>query len=326
MSKQIHITFDYELFFGSSPGSIAKCMLEPTQQLIELAAKHNALFVFFVDAGFLWQLKNYANHPGCKKEFDLISEQLKMLCNAGHEIGLHVHPHWEDSVFESDSWKINVKRYKLSDFSEEEVQKIISKYHQTLIDITGKRCLSFRAGGWCIQPFEKIRPALVLNNIMVDSSVYKNGYQFFTAQSYDFRNAPDKAKWKFENNECVEDNKGGFTEIAISPDRISPFFYMDLYLRMKLDPIKYKPIGDGAWLKNKKRIYKQFYSYTDHFACCDGFFASRLRHILIRNEKSNKDRMLVLGHPKSMAKCSFEYLDRFLEFSIKRGYKITTLT
>ena len=326
MNKIVNITFDYELFFGAASGSVNKCIIEPTNHLFEMASKHNVKFVFFVDAGYLWHLKKYLHIESCLKDFNLISEQLKRLNLAGHEIALHVHPHWEDSLYENSSWKMNVSRYKLSDFKESEIEQIITKYHQTLIDITGKRCQSFRAGGWCIQPFSNIKNALIKNSIFVDSSVYKNGYHQFTAQSYDFRNAPDKTEWRFNDDECIEQSNGKFTEIAITPNLLSPVFFFNLYLRMKLNPHKFKPMGDGSWLKDKHKIYKQFYSLTNHFACCDGFFASRLKSILINLEKEKKDRMLILGHPKSMAKCSFQYLDEFIKFSLNKGYKINTLT
>ena len=55
----IHITFDYELFFGDKPGTIEKCLLEPVSRLQQLAAKHQVLFVFFVDAGMLVALDKF---------------------------------------------------------------------------------------------------------------------------------------------------------------------------------------------------------------------------------------------------------------------------
>ena len=44
---QIHISFDYELFFGNASGSAQKCILEPTQKLIDIATKHKVPFIFF---------------------------------------------------------------------------------------------------------------------------------------------------------------------------------------------------------------------------------------------------------------------------------------
>jgi peptidoglycan/xylan/chitin deacetylase (PgdA/CDA1 family) len=325
MEKQVHITFDYELFFGSASGTVDRCMIEPSELLRELAFKHHVKFVFFVDAGFLHRLKSYRHIPACARDFDLVATQLRFLNLSGHEIALHVHPHWEDCTFESGRWKINTTRYKLSDFSEAEIKSIISKYHDTLTEIVGKPCTSFRAGGWCIQPFSKIREALGENKIFTDSSVYRNGYHQFTAQSYDFRNAPDKEVWKFSDNECAEDPNGAFTEIAITPDKISPLFYFNLYLKMRSNPAWYKPMGDGSWLKDKKKIYKQFYSFTNHFATCDGYFASRLKSILLETEAKGKNRMCVLAHPKSMAACSFQYIEEFIIFAQSKGYRFATL-
>ena len=91
---------------------------------------------------------------------------------------------------------------------------------------------------------------------------------------------------------------------------------------MKSNPIVYKPIGDGNWLVDKKRIYKHFYTPTNHFACADGFFASRLPSILKRLESEKKDKMMVLSHPKSMASYSFQTLDNFISVALNKGHQI----
>ena len=101
---QIHLSFDYELFFGSDTGTVDNCMIKPTAQLMDLAKKHNVPLIFFVDAGYLFHLKNHFNHDACKLDFDKISTQLKQLSEAGHEIALHVHPHWEDSFFKDNTF------------------------------------------------------------------------------------------------------------------------------------------------------------------------------------------------------------------------------
>lgn len=321
--KKVHITFDYELFFGNETGTVKNCLLEPTELLIKLGEEKKVGFVFFIDAGFIYKLQQHKNIKSCSEDLKLISEQLRKLISKGHEIGLHVHPHWEDCNFLNGKWEMNTSRYKLSDHGSA-AENIIFKYNQSLTEVTGERAKSFRAGGWCIQPFSFFRSALMKEGILFDSSVFKNGYHDFTAHQYDFRNAPDKTEWSFSDDVCIEDVKGEFKEIAITPDLIYPPFYYSLYCRMKLDPAYFKPKGDGSWLKDKKKIYKQFHSNTSHFACCDGFFASRLKGILNRVRRENKDRMTVLGHPKSLAPCSIDYLSTFIDHAIANGFKITT--
>ncbi|MES2133268.1 MAG: hypothetical protein V4506_13055 [Bacteroidota bacterium] len=323
---QIHISFDYELFFGNASGSAEKCILEPTQQLINIATKHDVPFVFFVDAGYLVQLKQHLHIPTCKQDYDQVSAQLKQLVSLGHEIALHIHPHWEDCRFENNQWLIDTTRYKLADFKEVEVNDIVTKYHHAITEIIGKPCKSYRAGGWCIQPFEPIKKALIANNIFTDSTVYYKGFHASGAHSYDFTKASDLAEWHFENDPCVETKNGQFTEIPVTPDRIPPLFYWQLYLKMRSNPLVYKPVGDGNWLVDRKRIYKHFYTSTDHFACCDGFFASRLKAVLNRSEKQKKTHMMVLSHPKSMAPYSFKALDEFITLSKSKGHTFNTIT
>ena len=116
---QIHLSFDYDLFFGTSSGSVDNSILKPTQLLINIARKHQVPFIFFVDAGYLWQLKNHIHIESCKRDYDNIALQLIELKKQGHEIALHIHPHWEDSFFVENKWNINTTRYKLSTLPDE---------------------------------------------------------------------------------------------------------------------------------------------------------------------------------------------------------------
>lgn len=322
---KVHISFDYELFFGSNSGSAKKCILEPTQQLINIASKNNIPFIFFVDAGYLVQLKKNLSNSLCKSDYDLVSSQIKQLHALGHQIGLHVHPHWEDCTFINNEWNINTNRYKLASFAESEVEHIITSYHQAIIEIIGEPCEVYRAGGWCIQPFEAIKKALIKNNIFIDSSVYYKGFHNSEAHSYNFLTAQNKSSWHFNSDPCTEELNGNFKEIAISYDKIPPRFYWNLYFKMKTNPTLYKPIGDGNWLVDKKSIYKHFYTPTNHFACADGYFASRLTSILKKLESEKKASMMVLSHPKSMASYSFTALDNFIKLALKKGHEVCNI-
>ncbi len=323
---QIHLTFDYELFFGSNSGTATNCLLMPTQQLINIATKHKVPLIFFVDAGYLLQLKNNSNNINCKNDYEKICNQLKQLITLGHEIGLHIHPHWEDSIYKDDTWQINTTRYKLASFSDIEIEEIVTKYHHAIIEITQKSCKSYRAGGWCIQPFNAIKKALQKNNIFIDSTVYYNGLHLSPAHSYNFTTAKKLDSWHFENDPCIEVKDGSFFEMPTTPDVIWPFFYWNLYFKMKTNAAKYKPVGDGNWLVDKKRIYKHFYKRTNHFACADGFFASRLMLNLNHAKKQNFSYFTVLSHPKSLAPYSFLELEKFIICSKKQGHTFSTIS
>ena len=54
---KIFLTYDYELFFGDPTGSVEKCIIEPTQRLLEIAKRTGARYTFFIDVGYLKQLE-----------------------------------------------------------------------------------------------------------------------------------------------------------------------------------------------------------------------------------------------------------------------------
>lgn len=315
----IYITLDYELFFSPDHGSVDKCLIQPANELAALADRYNIKLVFFVDAGFLVKLNEYRTQfPELENDWNKVKEQLQGLSSSGHQIQLHIHPHWEDSFYDGKQWQMNIERYKLADFSTNEIEDIVFRYKKILEDIINKKVFAYRAGGWCIQPFEKIGPALRNNDIWLDSTIYRNGFHLSAAHHYDFRNAPNKFVWKFENDPLVENDSGFFTEIPISYQRISPFFYWKLYLLMRLMPKKYKPVGDGMYIKDKKRIYTSFFYSSNHTVSIDGYFASLLDRALIKHVEKNAGHFVIIGHPKSLAPYSLLKLETFIKKNIKK--------
>ena len=94
------------------------------------------------------------------RDYSIVMRQLDTLREEGHSLQLHIHPHWEDSYYAGDKWVLKTERYRLHDFSEKEIEEIVFRYKKVLTDIVGDRVFAFRAGGWCLQPFAKIKAAL----------------------------------------------------------------------------------------------------------------------------------------------------------------------
>ena len=53
----IFLTFDYELFFGETTGSVEGCMIQPTNNLLAISKKYSIPMTFFVDVGYLIRLE-----------------------------------------------------------------------------------------------------------------------------------------------------------------------------------------------------------------------------------------------------------------------------
>lgn len=320
----IYITLDYEIYFGAKHGTVEKCILYPTSELIRIAEQQNVRFVFFVDCGFILKLDEYRKKfPQLEKDYQAITEQVNYLSKTGHDVQLHIHPHWEDSYYNGSQWIIDVKRYKLTSFNEAEISDIVFRYKKVLTDITGKPVFAYRAGGWCLQPFTKLVKAFKENGIRLDSSVFRNGYYESNEYAYDFREAPDKEVYEFENDVVKEISNGYFTEVPISPIKNSPLFFWKLFLLGRKNPYLHKPLGDGQAMPAPGYRKKLLTRFTNNPVSVDGYNAHLLQKALRRLQQQGKKQMVVIGHPKALSRYSIEALELFV-IKNKEMHRFTT--
>ncbi len=316
---KVIITFDYELFFGSCSGSLENSIIVPTNKLIELGQKYNVNFVFFVDSGYLLKLEELKDdYPKLKDDYLQIIEQLKLLDFFGHSIQLHIHPHWEDSYYNGKKWVFNTKRYRLHSFSDSEIDSIVYRYKKVLTDIVGNKVFAFRAGGWSIQPFARLKNSLKNHNIWLDSTVFYGGYNKSKTHFIDFRKAPKKDKWKFEDDILVEDNNGFFTEIPISTWRYNPLFYWKFAITKKFSSSIHKIYGDGKPVGASKKDIAKLLIFGGYAPVSTDGFKSLLLEDAYGFYKDRENQYFVtIGHPKAISKFSLIKLENF----IKKRYK-----
>jgi hypothetical protein len=320
----IYITLDYEIYFGENHGTVEKCMIYPTSELMRIAEIHGVRFVFFVDCGFVLKLDEFRKkYPVLEKDYQLVTEQLKKLSESGHDLQLHIHPHWEDSYYNGERWIIDVNRYKLADFSPPEISDIVKRYKNVITGITNKRVFAFRAGGWCLQPFKNLKQAFKEEKISLDSSVFRNGHFSTEQYSYDFRGAPDKDIYKFNDDVLKEEANGYFTELPISPIRNSPLFFWKLFLLGRKDPYMHKPLGDGQAMPAPGYRKKLLTRFTNNPVSLDGYNSHLLSKALRNLKSANKHHMVVIGHPKALSRYSLKMLEQFISEN-KPKHKFTT--
>lgn len=301
---KIAFTWDYELFFGLKTGSVEKCMLQPTAELLRIARENNAKFTFFPDVAWLLKDQN-----------DAVIHQIKQWHQEGHETGLHIHPHWEDCEKIGSEWNMNLNRYKLADFSKEDAAKLIKKYSNEVERITGQRAGSFRAGGWCVQPFFQIKDALHEAGIYIDSSVFQGGKNLTLPYHYDFSTCPKDNSWRFEDEVCRPTENGIFVELPIASKMYSPWFFWKLFILGRMRPSHHKPIGDGypaAGGGSKKQLLTR-----QNLLCVssDGYFATQIQRAINKAEKLGQEKMVVIGHPKACTLFSLRQLEKFIRQS-----------
>jgi peptidoglycan/xylan/chitin deacetylase (PgdA/CDA1 family) len=313
--QQFLLSLDYELFFGNRVGTVEHCLIRPVDAIREVLDKHGMKMSLFVDAGFLVRLKQQMTQfPQLKSDYQRIESQLQSLIVNGHDVQLHIHPHWEDSHFDGDGWIVDTTRYKLHDFSADEIQRIVREYKQALTDIVGDRVFAYRAGGWCMQPFDVIAPALKSEGIWLDSTVYADGVSEDAQRGFDFRGAPVKESWRFSLDPVVETNDGTFVEIPISACRVSPLLFWKMAFIKKFTKGQHTPFGDGAAMTaNAQYYWKRLTSSSISVASIDGLKASFLDFAFTAHKRSGVSQVFnVMGHPKSVTPYAIEKLDQFL--------------
>lgn len=313
----IYITLDYELFFGDSSGSVENCIIKPTEALLKIVEPHDIKLVCFVDVGYLVKLEELKEKfPELRHDYDRVASQIKYLTNNGHGVELHIHPHWEDSFYNGKEWKFDISRYRLADFSANEIKKIVAKYTQTLTRISGEAPKAYRAGGWSAQPFKEIGRALLANDISIDSTVFPGGYYESPAQYYDFRTVKQyKTSYRFSEDLTLENDKGPFKETPISSYKVSPVFFWKFAYHKLRKQKKHRAFGDGqAIAKTKNDTIKLLLKTSNSVVSIDGYKTTYLQKAYNKYSKNTNGQgnFVIIGHPKAMTPYSLKKLNQFL--------------
>lgn len=308
------------MFFGHKSGSVNRCMIEPTNRLLEISKRYNSKFTFFVDTGML---VSGGETEAFSSDLSLLREQIKGWDYDGHETGLHIHPHWEDTKW-NDGWKFDLSRYKLSDFNPEEVSLIFDEYYKVLQSYVNQEIISYRAGGWCIQPFKAIQESMKRNGLNIESSVFPGGKNTNQPYYYDFTKVPAKDHWRFLDDVCVENDQGVFTQFPISSQVYHPLFFWRLFILGRLKPSKHKPIGNGFPAKGGGS--KKDFLLKKNLLCvsADGYFVTQIEKSINKAVKRGDKNLVVIGHPKACTPFSLNYLDQLLN-KISQKHEIVCL-
>lgn len=319
------LTLDYELFFGSKTGTPQKCLFEPTEALLQILRRYDITATFFVDVAYLDRASKYS---GCQRDVGDIIKHLEYLQSDGHELQLHIHPHWYYSEYDAGKWTIDVSKYKLSDLPSEEASEVVRACSSKFSDIVGSKPLAYRAGGWCIDGFDSFAGALYDCGVRVDSTIYTNGRNISETQGYDFRGAPDAPAWRFSDNPLEKDPEGAFFELPITSMRLSNHFYWRQVLKRLIGKSNDTSYGDGRptsmsiWQLAK---YLTVGSYS--VASIDGIKAGCLDDAFDRQQRKfgSEGYFVILGHPKALTPISLDKVDDFLA---RRGSELqfTTIT
>lgn len=217
------ITADYELFLGRNFGSHDDVLFEPTKRLITVCEDIGIPITFFADVCSVWAHRDH-DQDEYAQQFE---EQLRKAASTGHDVQLHLHPHWLHSQWTGSEWHPATDRMYLAELgfndTPDSAPAIIKRGVDYLTELLRPvmpdyRCLAFRAAGLALQPQERELIASLLEaGIEMDSSVAKNILLKLDTVNIDYRNVPTAANWYLSAVDGINsDASSGLFEIPIA--------------------------------------------------------------------------------------------------------------
>ena len=325
---KILLTLDYELFLGERTGSVDCCLVVPMGYLSDAVKPYGAGFSIFVDATYLYRLNELRkDFKRLDSEYQKVVLHLLQLKEEGHDLQLHVHPHWHYSTYDGEKWVLDHEHYKLCDLSFEEADQVFSLSKKHLDSIIGYSTTAFRAGGFSTQPTSTLTALFQKNGIRVDSSVCWGQYYNSPQQAYDYRKAPRLDYYRFEEDINLTEEKGRFGEITISMHTISPLFYWKYVATRLFKQPHMRQWGDGLAVKaTNDSILERLTKFTQGMATIDGFKCGLLENAYQIAKKEGRRIFCVIGHPKLATPYSIGKLAEFCERRKQDGDEFVTIS
>jgi hypothetical protein len=297
MKKYAILTFDYEVFLGRHTGTLENSVIKPTESVLKILKENNAKAIFFVDTTWLLFLqKNFS------EDFLLVTRQLKNIVESGSSVELHLHPHWRNaSVYDNRIIFGSLENYKLHSLSNNEIQELFTKSIDLLLSITNQKVQCFRAGGWCIEPFIKLKDAFEEFDIKYDFSVVPGTYlNEGKVYDYDFTHIPSLPFYKFQNKINEPDEKGCFIEFPLSTYQNYPFYRIinKVILFFRKDKI----FGDGIGIKEKSihKTLSQAIRFSKGMLTLDKT-SSLVFKFLLKTHFLKSHLIIIVSHPKTLS-------------------------
>lgn len=321
------LAFDHELSLGGSE-SYPRDLFDPTDELLDAADALEAPITLFTDVCCAIRFRQWDPEgffrPYCR--------QIESVLERGHDVQLHLHPHWMDSEFRHGRF-IPAGSYSLGEFCDRpwpnNVPGIVGQGVELLEELCrpkrpGYRCIAYRAGGFSLSPATAaVLSALYQHGIRIESSIAKGNYLASDLWRVDHRRMPDKANWYIALPGPLDrEASGGLYEIPIAsrprtPINNLPFLMKRLVCRFR----RHRPAG---WMIDAGRTslgdkLKRLAPRSAWLLGFDSFTDSAddlmkiLRHHVAVHPGSDLIACSTVSHPKNMGLYARRLMRAFVE-------------
>jgi hypothetical protein len=173
----IHLALvdDWELS-GSGGGDPHALQFRPIRKLAKIYNKYGIRGSFNAEVMQQLAFRDFQNeHPELRTLADEWDETLQETFRQGHDIQLHTHPQWSSSEYQDGKWILKGD-WSIVNYSSNEAWQMLSRGKEYLENLlrplnSDYRCISYRAGSWCVAPSSFMLNLLADLGIMFDISI-----------------------------------------------------------------------------------------------------------------------------------------------------------
>jgi hypothetical protein len=261
-------------------------------------------------------------------DFDNIIQQLNSLADYGHYIYPHIHPHWADARYlsEINQWELeNLRYYRAESISTNSLEKLfqnsislLKKYVPKTAD--PKYRWAYRAGGWCIQPFNIFSKIFTFYGIDADFSVLAGHSVSNQAIKIDFSSLPKNQKPYTFSKEVNHPSIGNFYQYPISS---IPLLHETFFARITNSILWRlgfsKGLGDGIGASFGVTEKKYFQNEPIEMVSIELITRKKVNHYL--SFAGEEGYIQFISHPKMISELHLLHFNKFLR-KLNNSYSI----
>jgi hypothetical protein len=182
---------DWELR-GDGSGNMRAIQFATLRRLCEVYERHGLRGSFNVEVfQQLVHRRLSDRHAELGRLADEWDEVVSETLRRGHDVQLHLHPQWSDASYIDGRWRLGAS-WSLVDYPREQIESMLGEAKEYLEGLlraveSAYRCVSYRAGSWCIAPSPHALEVLAGLGIAFDMSIVAGAYYDSAEVTLDYR-------------------------------------------------------------------------------------------------------------------------------------------
>jgi hypothetical protein len=176
-APMIHLALvdDWELS-GSGAGDPHELQFRPMRKLVRIYNDHGIRGSFNAEVMQQLAFRDFqSQHPQLKNLADEWDATIQETFRQGHDIQLHTHPQWSNSEYKDGKWVLKGD-WSIVNYSSSDARQMLLRGKEYLENLLRPldpdyRCVSYRAGSWCVAPSPFMLNLLADLGIIFDISI-----------------------------------------------------------------------------------------------------------------------------------------------------------